>query len=84
MKATILHDEHGRIIAISKIGDLKESGSKFAKVGMLPGPGQRMLETELSEKDERLPLRELHSEYRVDSAAGKLVKKATTGTNHNL
>jgi hypothetical protein len=37
MKATILHDEHGKVIAVSKIGDLKEAGSKFTKVGMIPG-----------------------------------------------
>ena len=47
MKATILHDEHGEIIAISKIGNLKEAGSKFLKASMVPGAGQRALEIEL-------------------------------------
>lgn len=78
MKATILHDEHGRIISISKIGSLKDAGSKFVKVGMIPGKGQRVLEVELSEELEKKPLIELHKDYHVDIAAAKLVKKSTT------
>jgi hypothetical protein len=78
MKATILHDEHGRIIAISRIGDLKKAGSKFVEVGMIPGAGQRMLEIELSGKVEGRSLLELHKEYRVDLATSKLVKKDWT------
>jgi hypothetical protein len=74
MKATVLHDEHGKIIAISKIGNLKESGSKFTKVGMVAGPGQGMIETELSPEDDARPLRELHTAYRVDVATSKLLK----------
>jgi hypothetical protein len=75
MKVTILHDEHGRIISVSKIGDLKKAGSKFVKVGMLPGPGQWVLEIDLSGDLERKPLLELHNEYHVDPVALKLMKK---------
>ena len=75
MKATILHDEHGRILAISKVGDLKKSGSKFDRVGMVPGAGQWKLDVELSADHEKRPLRELHTEFRVDVASSKLVKK---------
>jgi hypothetical protein len=75
MKSTILHDEHGEIIAISKIGSLKEAGSKFVKVGMVPGAGQRALEIELSGEQEKQTLRDLHAEYRVDVATSKLIKK---------
>jgi hypothetical protein len=74
MKATVLHDEHGKIIAISKIINLKEAGSKFSSFGMVPGPGQRMIETELSPEDHARPLREIHTAYRVDIATSKLVK----------
>ena len=74
MKATILHDEHGKIIAISKIGNLKQAGSKFTTVGMRPGPHQRMIETELSAEDDARPLPELHTAYRVDITTSKLVK----------
>jgi hypothetical protein len=75
MKATILHDEHGEIIAISKIGNLKEAGSKFVKAGMVPGAGQRVLEIELSGEEGKRTLRELHVEYRVDVVTSKLTKK---------
>lgn len=74
MKASILHDEHGKIIAISKAAHLKKAGSKFTSVGMVPGPGQRMIEVELGAEDDARPLRELHTAYRVDVANSKLVK----------
>jgi hypothetical protein len=75
MKATILHDEHGKVIAVSKIGDLKEAGSKFTKVGMIPGKGQRMLEVELSGDEANRSILEIHTEYVVDVRNAKLVKK---------
>jgi hypothetical protein len=75
MKAAILHDEHGRIISASKIGDLKAAGSKFTRVGMVPGPGQRLIEIELNAEDAKRPLRELHSTYQVNVLQAKLVKK---------
>ena len=75
MKTAILHDEHGKILSVSKVGDLKAAGSKFARVGMVPGPGQRLVEIELSAEDEKRPLRELHAAYRVDVASSKLTKK---------
>lgn len=74
MKATILYDEHGTILAISKAVDLKTAGSKFTRVGMVPRRGQLMIEAELSPEDDARPLRELHAAYRVDSATSKLVK----------
>ncbi|MGA7081320.1 MAG: hypothetical protein WBQ43_16235 [Terriglobales bacterium] len=75
MKATILHDEHGAIIAIAKVGDLKKAGSKFASIAMIPRPGHRLLEIKFSAELEKKPLPELHKEYRVDIASSKLVKK---------
>lgn len=74
MKATILYDEHGTILAISKAVDLKAAGSKFSKVGMVPRRGQRLIEAELSGEDDARPLRELHTAYRVDPASAKLVR----------
>ncbi len=75
MKAAVLHDEQGEIIAISKIGDLQASGSKFASAGMVPAPGQTLLEVEFTADDADRPLRELHQQYRVDVSAKKLVKR---------
>ena len=75
MKTTILHDEHGKILSVAKVGDFKGAGSKFARVGMVPGPGQRLVEIELSDADHKRPLHELHAHYRIDVATAKLVKK---------
>jgi hypothetical protein len=76
MKATILHDEHGHIIAAATIVDLKKSGSKFTQVGMIPGPGQRVLELDLEGEFESGRWQKVHQDYRVDVATAKLVKKA--------
>jgi hypothetical protein len=75
MKATVLHDENGRILAISKIEDLKKSGSKLVKAGMIARSGQRSVEINLSKELNSRPLRELHTEYRVDPGTSKLVRK---------
>jgi hypothetical protein len=75
VRASVLHDEQGEIIAISKIGDLQASGSKFTSAGMVPGPGQVLLEVEFPDTDADRPLRELHERYRVDVAAKKLATR---------
>ena len=75
MKVTVLHDEHGQIIAISNVGDLGKAGSKFDTAGILPQPGQQKLEIELSGDDETRPLLDFHKAYRVDLATSQLVKK---------
>lgn len=76
MKATVLHDEHGRSIAISKIEGLEKAGGKSVKVGMIARAGQRLVEIKLSKELDTRPLRELHDEYRLDVATSKLVRKA--------
>jgi hypothetical protein len=75
MKATIVHDERGRIIAISKAVDLRQVGSKFTHVGMVPGSGQAKIEIELSAEQESASLADLHKEYLVDRATSRLVRK---------
>lgn len=74
MKASILHDGEGRILAISKVADLKASGSKFTQAGMIAGEGQSLVEAELSAADSQRPLLELHESYRVDPATKTLVR----------
>ena len=78
MKATIIHDEQGQILGISKIGNLKAAGSKFHKVGMIPRPGQHILEIELSKDLDEKPILDLHNGYRVDIATSRLVEKDKT------
>ena len=74
MKLSILHDDRGHIVATSKVGDLTEAGSKFAKVGMVPRKGQRLVEIDSEELD-KLPAHRLHDEYEIDVHTSKLVKK---------
>jgi hypothetical protein len=75
MQVTVLHDEHGQIVAMANIADRAEAGSKFDRVGMVPGPGQRILDVELSDDDAGRPLAELHQDYRVDLATSTLARK---------
>ena len=75
MKATVLHDERGRIIAISKTVDLRQAGSNFTHAGVVPGSGQAKIEIELSAEQERAPLADLHKEYLVDRPTSRLVRK---------
>jgi hypothetical protein len=75
MKATFLHDEEGRILAISKPVDLKQAGSKFTRAGMVAGRGQRLLDLDLAEEHASKPLRELHEQFQIDVATSKLVRK---------
>jgi hypothetical protein len=72
MKMTVLYDEHGQILAMSNTDDRAEAGSSFDKVGMIPGPGQRILDVELSDDAAGRPLDEIHREYRIDLATSAL------------
>jgi hypothetical protein len=75
MKATVVHDDRGDIVAIAKIGDLARAGSKFTRAGLLATDGQRVVEIELSEEQAARPAREIHASYRIDPATSKLVQK---------
>ena len=80
MKATFLHDEEGRILAIAKPVDLKQAGSKFTRAGMVAGRGQRLLGLDLTKEHAGKSLRELHEQFQIDVAASKLVKKREPGS----
>jgi hypothetical protein len=75
MKASVLHDEHGRILGISKETDLRAAGSKFTSFGMIPGKGQLLAQVELTGDEATRPLRELHERFKVDTASRRLVEK---------
>lgn len=74
MKATVVHDENGQIIAISKTVNLQQAGSKFTRAGIIPGQGQNALEVELTEELESMRPLDIHQNYRVDRAAARLVR----------
>lgn len=62
MNVTVLHDEHGEILGISEIVDLKAAKSNFTRVGIIPGTGHRTTDIELSGGLETKPL-ELYKDY---------------------
>jgi len=74
MKLAILHDDRGQILATSRVEDLKEAGSTFTRVGMVPRKGQRLVEVD-SEGLDQVPAHQLHDEYEIDVHTSKLVKK---------
>ena len=75
MKATVVHDDRGDIVAVAKISDLTQAGSKFTRAGLLATDGQRVVEIELSEEQAARPAREIHASYRVDPATSRLIRK---------
>jgi hypothetical protein len=74
MKASVLHDGEGRILAIAKVPNLNAAGSKFTQAGIVPHEGQSLVEVDLSTEDSQRPLLELHETLRVDPTTKTLVK----------
>jgi hypothetical protein len=75
MKATVVHDEDGQIIAISQVVDLERAGSKFVRAAIVPSGGQQALGVELNEELASMRLRDIHRHYKVDRATSKLVRR---------
>lgn len=69
MKLTILYDEQGRIVATARVRD--------SKAGTIPGPGQRLVEVDLSGELENTPLLDLHKGYHIDLRTSQLTKNGT-------
>ena len=57
MKVTVVHDDRGEIVAVAKIGNLAQAGSKFTRAGLLATDGQSVIEIELSEEQAARPAR---------------------------
>ncbi|SKC97316.1 hypothetical protein SAMN05445504_7133 [Burkholderia sp. CF099] len=75
MKATIVHDDHGKIVSIYKHVNLKDVKSKFVQVGVEPGHGQRAMEVDLSDDLDKIPMVELHENYCIEISSSSLIKK---------
>jgi hypothetical protein len=75
MKAVVVYNEHGQIIAISKAVDLRQAGSKFARAGVIPGEAQHVLDVDLTGELASMHLRDIHQHYHVDRVTSKLVRR---------
>jgi hypothetical protein len=73
VKLSVLHDQDGKVLALSRSGPPAATGSGYAKVGILPRQGQMVTEVELGKDLEAVPLLELHKKCRVDAAKARLV-----------
>jgi hypothetical protein len=76
MKVSVVSDEQGRIVSVSKFGDVGEKVSGIMKAGVVPERGQTVHEVELPAELHQISLLELHTGFRIDSATGhpRLVK----------
>ena len=68
MKVHVVSDAEGRIISISRIGDVGEQVSGIARAGVVPAPGQHAYLVELAEHLRERPLLELHERMRLDTS----------------
>ena len=66
MKAFVVSDDQGRIISISKPGDVGDQPSGIAEAGIFPEAGQHIHYIDLPAELEKKPLLDLHTEFRVD------------------
>jgi hypothetical protein len=73
--ASILHDQDGKIIAITHKVDPRHFGSKFESYGMVPQTNQLLTEIDIPIEHEARSLRELHDLFRIDVQSRTLVKK---------
>ena len=77
MRVHIVHDDSGRLIAVSRVmsrADLESSGSAFIKAGPVPGPGQHVVETDVSDELVDRGLRAVLDGYRWDISGTALVE----------
>jgi hypothetical protein len=73
LKLSILHDQNGQVLAMSRIDSMRSK--LFVKAGMLPKEGQFVTEIELDRELESIPLHQLHENYRVDIENSRLVRR---------
>lgn len=75
MKFIVVHDALGKIVSIARV----EPGVKQRKVGfsvgIMPQPGQSVLESEISGDLAKKSLSDIHNECCVDLKARKLIKR---------
>lgn len=66
MKVLVVSDDQGRILSLSKSGDIGKQPSAIAEAGILPEPGQHVHYVDLPAGLEKKSLLDLHHELRVD------------------
>ena len=75
MKATILYDEKGKIIAISENLEGDRLGVKRGRVGLIvPNKQHKSLVLDLSSHLKESTLLEIHNKHKVDIGKSRLIR----------
>lgn len=72
MLVHVVFDDQGRIVSIGKPGDVGGRPSGIGAAGVLAAPGHSFKTLELPKELENEPLLNLHSQLRVEVAAGRV------------
>jgi hypothetical protein len=70
MKVQVVHDFQGRIISISKPGDLGHAVSGIGNAGIVPEPNQTVQTIDLPQELVGKDLLEIHNTFRLDTTGG--------------
>ena len=76
MKVSIVSDQKGNIVSVSKFGDIGDKISGIVKAGIVLEAGHTIHEIDLPAELEQSSLLDIHKGFRLDVAtgAGKLTK----------
>ena len=71
MQVLVVADKQGKILSVSRLGDVGEMVSGVGRAGVFPLAGQVVHEVELPENLRSRPLLELHSTMQVQVVKGR-------------
>jgi len=76
MKLSIVSDKNGKIVSISRFGDVGDKVSGITKAGVASEPGHVVHEIDVPKELEKADLLDLHTGFKIDVShgLGKLVK----------
>jgi hypothetical protein len=79
MKIQIVHDVEGQILGIGRIEPAPRGRKVKAVASLKAGPGESVLELELTADLAKRPFSEIYERYGVDLKARKLVARGSSG-----
>ncbi len=71
MQILVVHNRQGRILSVSRLGDVGEMVSGVARAGVFPQPNQKVHEVEVPDALRELSLLDLHSTMQVRVVKGR-------------
>lgn len=75
MKIQILHDAQGRIVGLGRVEPTPRGRKVKAAASLQAGPGQSLLELDITGDVAKRPLSEIYEGYGVDPKGKKLVAR---------